>query len=242
MTTFSQLLDEMVLETKRPDLLNEMARYLNQTIREVHFEPGRGNVVLYGENRIEDQITTTAETGEIWPIPNPGTFQAIEAVRYPTTYLGRMEYVPERTPGPNLSSEEFYFYRSGSAFVFGGNYGYGGVGAFIQISWFEYPRSLKYKLSADREATYDEESGVWTYQTVNSVDYDSTPELQAVARSLNSNWLLMRWADVLREGLRAKVYKRLSDETRQRTSYSLYQQLRQGLFTSEVTSQVVGGA
>lgn len=235
MTTFSQLIDEMVQETKRPDLLEEMIRYLNQTVREVHFEPSRGNVVHYGENRREDEVTATAETGEIWDIPNPATFQAIEAVRYPTNGLGRMDFVPEITPGPNIASREFYFYRSGASFVFGGAYGYGGIGGKIQLSWFEYPPSLKYKTVATRPASYDEEIG-WTYHA----DYQATDELKATARALVSNWLLLRWADVLREGLRAKVYKRLSDDVRQRTSYSLFQQLRQGLYTSEV-AQVVGG-
>jgi hypothetical protein len=50
----------------------------------------------------------------------------------------------------------------------------------------------------------------------------------------------MRWSDVLREGLRAKVYKRISDQLRAQTSYSLYSQLRQGLFTSEV-AELQGG-
>jgi hypothetical protein len=239
MTTFSQLVDEMVIETRRPDLRSEIANYLNQTIREVHFEPSRGNVVLYGENRKEDQITAVSDSAQIWDIPSPTNFQTMEAVRFPSICLGRMEYVQEARPGPSLSSRPFFYYRSGSSFVFGGTQGYGGVGAFIQLSWFEYPPSLKYKVTADREATYDVESG-WTYNTVATVNYNSTPELQATARLRVTNWILLRWADVLREGLRAKIYKRLSDQLRAQTSYSLYSQLRQGLYTSEV-AELQGG-
>lgn len=234
MTTFSQLVDELVSETKRPDLRAEIATYLNQTIREVHFEPSRGNVVFYGENRREEQVVASLETGEIWDIPNPALFQAMETVRFASWGLGRTEYAEEATPGPMLAAKPFFWYRSGPSIVFGGTQGYGGVGGIIQLSYFEYPRSLKYKLPAVREAEYDVESG-WTYNTVDTVDYGSTAELQATAQLLTSNWLLMRWADVLREGLRAKVFKRLSDDVRQRTSYSLFQQLRQGLYTSEVS-------
>jgi hypothetical protein len=233
MTTFSQLIDEMVIETRRPDLRLEIATYLNQTIREVHFEPSKGNVVLYGENRIEDEITATTDSGQIWDLPNPAIFQAMEAVRFPNCSLGRLEYAPEARPGPSLRTRPFFYYRSGPSFVFGGTVGYGGVGAKIQLSYFEYPPALKYKDVAVREASYDIESG-WTY--LDAV----TAEDQAAARAKVSNWILLRWADVLREGLRAKIYKRLSDQLRGQTSYSLYSQLRQGLFTSEV-AELQGG-
>lgn len=233
MTTFSQLVDDMVVETRRPDLRNEIATYLNQTVREVHFEPSRGNVVHYRENRRDLQLTAASESGEVWAIPNPATFQGVETVRYASHYLGRMEYAKEVNPGPGIASEPFYFYRAGGSVVFGGTIGYGGIGGIIQMSYFEYPRALKYRAAGSREATYDADGG-WTYHTVDAVDYGSTPELQITAQERVTNWLLLRWADVIREGLRAKVYKRLSDDVRQRTSYSLYQQLRQGLYTSEV--------
>ena len=235
MTTFSQLVDELVAETKRPDLRTEIATYLNQTIREVHFEPNKGNVVHYGANRLEDQITAVSTNSEIWDIPNPATFQGVEAVRFASNYLGRMEYASEVKPGPNLASYPFFWYRTGPSIVFGGTVGYGGIGGIIQIAWFEYPRALKYKTALEREATYDLDSG-WTY----AAEYSGTPELELVAQSRVSNWLLMRWADVLREGLRAKIYKRLSDQPRSQTSYSLFMQLRQGLYTSEVA--VLSGA
>lgn len=242
MTTFSQLVDEMVVETRRPDLRSELATYLNQTIREVHFEPTKGNVVFYAENRKEDQITATSIDAQIWDIPSPTNFQGMEAVRFPNVSCGRISYAVEARPGPSLLSKPFFYYRTGPSFVFGGTVGYGGVGALIQLSWFEYPPALKYKAALpvnQREATYDVESG-WTYYTVNSVDYGSTADLQAQARAKVTNWILLRWSDVLREGLRAKVYKRLSDQLRAQTSYSLYSQLRQGLFTSEV-AELQGG-
>jgi hypothetical protein len=50
----------------------------------------------------------------------------------------------------------------------------------------------------------------------------------------------MRWSDVISEGVRAKLFKRVSDTERARNCYSLYGQLRQGLMTSEVAD--VGGS
>lgn len=241
MTTFSQLVDEMVVETRRPDLRSEIATYLNQTIREVHFEPSRGNVVLYGENRKELEITADTDSGQIWDIPNPALFQAMEAVRFPGQMLYRMEYAPQARPGPSLNTKAFYYYRSGPSFVFGGTVGYGGIGAKIQLSYFEYPPSLKYKAIGSRPAEYDVESG-WTYYDLTAssgLDYTLLAN-QPAAQALVSNWILLRWSDVLREGLRAKVYKRISDQLRATTSYSLYTQLRQGIFTSE-SAEIQGG-
>src|SRR3546814_5049537 len=48
-----------------------------------------------------------------------------------------------------------------------------------------------------------------------------------------TNWILSRHEDVVAEGARAKVYKRLSYTERARTSYSMYMSLRGGFWRSE---------
>lgn len=226
MTTFSQLVDLIVSETKRPDLVSEISTYLNQTIREVHFTPDRNAALFFMDNFHESQLTANVEGGFTWDVPNPGTFQKMQVVQYPSVFdrLGNDTYVKETIPGRHLADQEWYYYRVGGTFVFSG---YGGIDSLINLGWFEFPPSLKYKTPAARPASYDVEDG-WTY-----ADGVDTPELQAAAQSLVTNWLLMRWADVLAEGLRAKIYKRLSDTERARTCYSLYGSLRQGLWTSE---------
>jgi hypothetical protein len=177
------------------------------------------------------------DSGQIWDIPNPMTFQTIEAVEFPSLCLGTNGYAHEVTPGPRIRTQPSIYYRSGASFVFGGAVGYGGVGGKINISWFEYPPALKYKDATHREAQFDVESG-WTYYDLTGVGgLDYTQDANKPLALLRvTNWVLQRWADVLREGLRAKVYKRLSDQLRATTSYSLYAQLRQGIFTSEAAS------
>lgn len=227
MLTFSQLVDEVVQETNRFDMVGVFASYLNQAIREVHFEPSRGNAVLYEENYQEDQLTANLDTGFSWDIPDVTRFQALQAVRFDSQLdeRGNPRYAKLLRPGPRLEHENYVVQRAGPSLYFKG---YGGLNAKISLSWYEYPRALKYYAVADRPASYDLESG-WTYADA----YDDTPELMAQAEALVTNWLILRWHTVLMEALRAKVYKRLGDEVRQRTSYSLYSQLRQGLFTSE---------
>lgn len=226
MTTFSQLVDDMVSETKRPDLVSEIARYTNQTIRELHFSPDRNAAIYYPENFREQLLTASSESGETWEIQNPTQFQKMVAVSYPTVFDrdGNAVWAVETVPGRHLNQLDHYFYRAGGTFVFSG---YGGINSQIAICWYEFPPGLKYKAAAARPASYDLESG-WSY-----ADEVNTPELEEAARLVTSNWILQRWADVVTEGVRAKIYKRLSDTERARTSYSLYGSLRQGLWTSE---------
>lgn len=201
-------------------MVNEVVSYVNQTIRELHFHPSNNGAVLYRENLREVLLTANVGTGFGWDIPDPLTFQAMQAVRYDS----RGKYAREATPSRALAEMDSYFYRAGSRYSFAD---FGGINATISLAYYEYPRPLAYRPAGSRPATFGVESG-WTYAP--SVN---TPELQAAARLMTSNWLLMRWADVVAEGVRAKVYKRVSDTERARTSYSLYQSLRMGLVTSE---------
>lgn len=227
MTTFSQMVDEAVAETSRPDLLQQIATYLNQTVREVHFRPDLNAPLTYRENFKEDSLTADTAEGFQWDIPNPATFQRMAGVRFNTVFdgNGRMVWASEKVPGPGVEPDEFFYYRIGGTIVLSN---YGGTGGKIDLGWFEFPNRLQYLPTAQRPAQYDDWLG-WQYAPA-----ITTPEQQALARIRTSNWLLLRWHDVLLEGIRAKVYKRVSDDTRQKTSYSLYQQQRQGLWINEV--------
>lgn len=231
MTTFSQLVDKMVLETRRPDMRTEFCTFLNQTIREVHFEPSRGNVVFFNDNYKEARITVDADSRMLWQIPVVANFQGMAAVRFDNQFTRRGEQIYAKLvpPGPMLESSDYYYYRAGTTFVFGGRIGYGPIGSTISLAWYEYPRALVYYPAGKRPAEYDLEYG-FKYNDEMVVD----PNDRVEAENMVTNWLLLRWFTVIEEGLRAKIYKRLSDDNRQRTSYSLYMQLRQGLYTSEV--------
>lgn len=223
MTTYSQLVDKIILETKRPDLASEIQSYVNQTIRELHNRPDTNATLLFPDNRKEIQLTASTESGFTWELPNPQCWQTLELVRYDSVWDEDGPIYPKVThPSRALKDLKYYAYRAGGYYSF---HGYGGIGSIINVSYFEFPRALKYRQAAAREATWDEDSG-WTYLAGITTD-----EQKAAAREKGTNWILERWADVVLEGLRAKVYKRVNDEARARTSYSLYAQLRQGMAT-----------
>jgi hypothetical protein len=228
MTTFSQLVDKMVAELKRPDLQVEIASYLNQTIREMHIEPTRNNTVLYPSNRKEDQITTTVESGQTWNVPKASTFQGPLVARYENVFDSECQPVwpKEVKPGPIMSKIQEYFYRAGSYYVFNC---FGGVGSLITLMWYEYPPVLNYYASALRPGSYDEVNG-WTYLS----SYNDSDLHRQQAQDLCTNWILLRWSVVVEEGVRAKVFKRLSDDVRARTSYSMYMAQRNGVYTGEM--------
>jgi len=232
MFTHSQLVDDIVSETKRPDLVSEISRYVNQTVRECHFSTDRQAATFYRDNFKEVLLTANVESGFTWSIPNPTTFQKMAGVKYPALYdsCGDVVWAKETTPGRHLNDLVHYFYQVGQTYAFSG---YGGVGAAIAVGYFAFPTSLLYKTAENRAAEYNPETG-WTYHSSIVTDED-----KEAARLISTNWLLQRWSDVVSEGVRAKVYKRVSDTERARNSYSLYGQLRQGLLTSEVAN--VGG-
>lgn len=229
MTTFSQLVDDVTRETRRPDLRTDIIAYLNQTLRECHFLPSNGQPVLYPSNMRERVIQADVETGFGIVLDDPGSFQAVGTVRYDSIACNdeMTRYPPEKTPGRGMIGLDRFYYRAGNNLYFAG---YGGVNGQISLALYYYPRRLKYYELAQRPANYDSDFG-WQYTPA----FDSSDELRAAAESYTSNWLLMRWLDVVSEGLRAKIYKRLSDTERARTCFSQFTTLRAGLSGSEMS-------
>jgi hypothetical protein len=249
MTTLSQLTDEMAGELVRLDLIKTglrtdggyIASSINQTIREVH--TGKNGVAHHFDaNRVEIELTVDSLSTAnmfVWDIPQFNRLQAIEAVEYSS--VGRR--ARRRPPGVvnlenrGVPADNYYWYQSGNAICFSG---FGVVGSIIKLSAFYYPRSLFYHRDSPlatgtdkdpRWAEHDSETDTWVYRPDTG---KTNPELE----ELSTNWVMARWTDMIREGVRAKVYKRLGDENRQRTSYSSYESMRVEMQTQEISQGV----
>lgn len=234
MTTFSQLIDEVYVELVRPDMKGMLPAYLNQTIRELHQNSltNPSMPVFYDDNRMEAEVVVTgADVNQgifLWSIPVTSQFQAMEAV----WYAGANVYAKERNPSTarlrTMSSvdDKYYFYRTGPQYAFSCT---GGDGQKIQLSWFEYPRTLKYYPNdATRPMSYDVETQTYTRNP------NYTPvQSDAQAQLLTVNWLLDRHEDTLKEGLRAKAYKRMGEEFRASRCYSQFENMRSGVQAAE---------
>jgi hypothetical protein len=207
-------------------MVSTIATYLTQTIKELHFEPQMNAAILFRENLREAQVTSAVDIGLSWQIPDPTTFQAMGFVRFDSVWddQGKPKAPPEMTPNRGMNQLREFYYRGGGEYFFSG---FGGIGGVVSLAYYEFPKTLKYKTETLREASYDPESG-WTYAAGIITD-----EQKLAARALCSNWLTQRWSEFIEEGVRAKLYKRLSDTERARTSYSMYQGFRASLISSE---------
>ena len=227
MTTFSQLVDQLVAETRRPDMGLDVRRYCNQTIRELHTDPETNKILFFADNFKQLQLTADVDNGFSWEMPNPANFQKLHIVGFAGVYDGdgKSVFSTPTTPGRHLNTLTTYHYQAGNRFFFNG---YGGINQQIALGYYELPQRLSYQEEDDRLVIWDEEAQVF--------DYDpslTTDELREAALTMATNWILTRWEDTVAEGLRAKVYKRVSDTERARTCYSMYQAMRAGFWTSE---------
>lgn len=225
MTTFSQLIDDTVIELVRPDLDTFLPAYLNQTIREFHTFSRDGTPVLYDDNRQEESvILSQMELNQWkynWSIPNMTRFQYMDTVYYDG--IGR--YVAEKNPRIakirtlDGIDETYYWYRSGQYIVFSNP---GMDGQAVLLSWFEYPRTLIYYPKGTSPILYNRETDT----------YEENPKYLGPVISLeekmarSTNWILQRHEMATQEGLRAKSWKRADDQNRSKLSYSTFETMK----------------
>lgn len=224
MTTFSQLVDDIAAESRRPDRLSVIADRLNATIQECHWDDQR-RTVLYDRNMVEDEIEITDATAHQWLIPQ--NFMRMQTAWYPTVYDWDNNIVHPKflRPGIAMRSENWYYYLSGDRYIFKNP---GSVGESIGVAYFIFLPKLAYYAAAARPATYAIGSG-WTYHE----DYDADDDERETARGLVSNWMLLNYSETLRQGTLAKLWAGLGDQTRGSAAFSQYERLRTGLFTTE---------
>jgi len=215
MSTFSEIVDELAtVEFNRPHLKVLIASYLNQTIRDVHSRKDTRTTVRFGENLREIEFTPVSEP-IVWSIPDPPNFQAIEAVYLPSIDKYLTERLPSSAHRSNDNpSDRYYWYRTGSAFALNGVM----LGQTVQIAYYEFPGSLRYVEPAQRPPAGG---------TLVIVEQGVPVVVQM------SNWLLDRYGEQLKEGVRAKLYRRLDNEIQARLSWSEFESVREAIHLSE---------
>lgn len=238
MTTLSQMVDEVVAETAHPELRTALVDYLHQSIRELHFIDSNPPAPLkYPDNLFEDYVSATLDSGYVYPIPHPERFQQVEAIAFDDR--GGTP-VPMRFPSAasvwreQIDGDVFY-YRTGTYLAMSG---YGATGSMIKIGIYQFPRRMPYytlQNAGVRPAVWDEETATFTYATTYDVD-DTT---RANALDLTTNWMIMRHKEVIKEGMRAKLYKRLSDLDRAKIAFSAYSSLK-GQVWAEASNYMPG--
>jgi hypothetical protein len=228
MTTFSRLVDDIVTELKRPDMRASIASYTNQTLREMHFRPNLNVPVLFDANRYEAELAITTELTWLWPIPSMTRFQDVEAIFHVDygIYLERKN--PRIALSPSFEPHaSLYWYRSGNSITIHGV----GVGQTALLSYHQFPRTLAYKPETGAGARlihFDPDTDSYL------LDDNTVPTEEQL--ELETNWLLQRWGDTVKEGVRAKTWKRLGDMERTRIAYSAFESMRTSVWNTEPSS------
>ena len=228
MTTYTQLVNDMVEELLRPDKRGAICSYLNQTVREIHFKSANQAPIRFDANRFEDEFAINTDSPYIWSIPFPSAFQSVEAFYNPEFGI----YVPPRNP---KVTQEFsfqpyrdvYWYRSGAYIAISGLTN----GGTLKATWFQFPPSL-----VDQSAVPDAQRVVWdpityAYKFASGGGIPTQPEIDLAA-----HWMLERWEETLKQGVRAKVYAGMGDGDRARMMFSAFEAQRAGLWESEPSS------
>jgi hypothetical protein len=229
MTTFSQLVDDVKTELLRPDMTAMLASYANQTIRELHFRPGLNAPILYDANRYEEELAITTERTWLWTIPSSTRFQNVEAIFINDLGIYLQPKNPRIALEPSFQPfADRYWYRSGATIALQGvATGWTGL-----MSYHMFPRTLAYKPASGAGARlirFDPDTD--SYVLIVGGGEPSEAQLE-----LETHWLLQRWGDTVKEGVRAKAYKRLGDMDRTRISFSAFESMRSSVWNTEPAS------
>jgi hypothetical protein len=228
MFTFSGLVDHIVQLTSRPDRRDLIVTALNSTIRDMHIRPAgagspMGSPVKYYENMVEVEFTPVAGVSPVlWPIPKPGIFMALSAMRCSI----RQVNFRERSPSSLIPLERDYaaqgiYYKTGAQYAIAGAI----PGVPLHIAYFTYLPALAYIAPADRLVQVIDSE----YRLVALPDTE--PDVPTL--TLETNWLLARHWSALLEGTVSRVYRALNDLDRAKIAYSAFSSLQAAIQSTE---------
>jgi hypothetical protein len=214
---FSELVDIVIARTGRSDRLEDAISFANQTIRSVQSR------IFCHNNLIEDQIPVTADPF-LWT--NPINFQRLKLARYSDGEFP----VNKLSKGQDIYPNRYY---AGAGYI-----GFTGMttGSLIDVAYYAFQPRLKYYAVGARPATaeynFDTEQFDFTYYDLtagNDLDYTLAAN-QALARKKVSNWILLKWREMIEEGTLTKVWKLCGETERATMAFSLFEKTRREEF------------
>lgn len=225
--TMSAAVDTCIQRCGRPDRKADIVSYLRLSIRECQTIKG----ALFDVDLIEDTVAANADPF-IW---EPGTkFRKMQTVRYPFfDDQGHRIYPKFCPPSKRQKNLDYFYYRSGTGWVFAGISGTAQATSDIDVAYFQFLSPLVYYAVAERPAQFILETDSWVYLSA------TTDAEKEAARNSVTNWLLSDWFDTIVEGGLAKLYKTTNDQ-RAAASYSFYKQSQDLIYTT-VAMSAIGG-
>lgn len=219
---FSELVDEVVIQTGRRDRMNDIADFARLTMRECQ------GIHYFSRDLVEDQITAT-QTPQIWD--RPVGFRQMWTVRY-----GADRYPKFARPGRLQSEYTDYYYSAGNYFAFIGVF----PGEEVKMAYFMYAPDFVYLPVGFRPAVYNRVTQTWQYRQPDGTYADhipaATPEeqeiLEEAARNFVAHWLLLDWWQLIKTGTMTKLYAMI-DDPRGPKLFSMYKEQQTALDVGE---------
>lgn len=226
---FSELVDIIVRRTNRPDFLDDIVGYLNETIRVVH------SLEYFYRDIIEDRIYQASDYPEpqqtfVWE--RPKQFRAFVGIKYLANWANQKECYPKNIPpGIGQANQPNYYYGVGDKFVFYAQHGL----PDIAVAYVTTPKLFQYYPEGSRPAIYDRSSETWKYLDSATGQYVASlnnEELESHYRASVSDWLLSDYSGMLCSGTITKVFSIL-DDPRNKVEYSNFKEALRYARTTE---------
>lgn len=222
--TYSAAVDRVVTRSGRPDRIQDIMGYVNQTIRECQA------LQYFARDLIEDQITPTTDPF-IWERRViPYKLRVLRTVRYaPDVYPDFVRPGKKQRDYGAETDNPYFYYAASTYFVFAGVT----LNQAFDVAFYIYHDRLPYYSEAVRPARYSIENVAWEYlDGANYVATLGSDALNEAAENKVTNWLLFDWFDVIVEGGLAKIFKNI-DDVRSKASFALFKQLQQDILKGE---------
>lgn len=250
---FSELVDEAVSRSRRPDKQADITSYANQTLRELQSMKNGAFTKDLVETSVQVAVTDTSPY--IWS--RPEHFRIMRAVAY-KSFMGAVGRVWPKflRIGKRQDEHDYYYYAAADYFVFAGvggptnNPNAGAIAQFgpitIELAYYAKFRRYQYYNIGLRPAVYSRDLETWSFNLINipttPPDIGDVPSLlppnntfntqQQYAIYLVTNWLLKDYYDTVLEGTLAKLFKAVGD-ARAGSSFALFKSMEDNLVADE---------
>lgn len=207
---FSELVDRAVHVAGRPDMLEDIAYFANETMRDISKRED------FDDDSLEVEIAVPLNTRTVqWDPPKQRPFRREKFI------IDGCNCEPVRVHPSRkmLTHPGGFYYVSGKTFIFSR------VCHPIRMFYYAYQPWLSYYPQGARPATFDVRSNDWS---------TTDPVLLAQV----TNWLLERHNELVLNGALARFFKAKQDQ-RQQVHYSAYEQGLTHLIRSESPLEVI---
>lgn len=223
---WSEAIDRAVQLSGRPDKLDDLQNWAVLNMTEMQ---AKG---ILKRNLIEDTVLTGNASINPYIWTRPPRFQRMLTARYPGGFEGEGVFPEFCPPGKRQKEYPNRYYAGPTYFAFCGP----DLIDRIDVAYYQLRGPLPYFPVGKRPVTYDwnlftNEFHNLTTDGIAPYNLDYTdPANQQAAIDACQNWILQDYWQLHVEGLLAKLWKAVNDETRAATHFSFYNRTLNDVF------------